>query len=153
MWTIFWSFLIYWLVTFVGCFIVVEIAQDTLYDEVTPRAGLKVGGGSFILAALLTYYHPSFETMFTNDFFYTLFQAIVWFGVFTLILQFHPWHALGLSLLTLALVAPLATMGVDSMLSPSDQAARRTSPAAATKPVRKSLTPPPPTPAPAPAKK
>jgi len=149
MWTMFWSFVIYWLVTFVGCFIVVEIAQDTLYDETTPRAGLKVGGGSFLLALLLTYFHPSFETMFTNDFFYTVFQAIVWFGVFTLILQFHPWHALGLSLLTLVLIAPLATMGVDSMLAPSAQTARRTS-SAATQPVRKSLSPPP---APAPAKK
>lgn len=143
MWTIFWSFVIYWLVTFVGCFVVVEIAQDTLYDETTPRAGLKVGGGSFLLAALMTYFHPSFDTMFTNDFFYTLFQAIVWFVVFTLILQFHPWHALGLSLLTLVLVAPLATMGVDSMLAPSAQATRRTPSAAASKPVRKPLSPPP----------
>jgi len=157
MWTIFWSLMIYWLVAFVGCFIVVEIAQDTLYDETTPRAGLKVGVGSFLLAALMTYFHPSFDTMFTNDFFYTVFQAIVWFGVFTLILQFHPWHALGLSLLTLVLVAPLATMGVDSMLAPRAQTARRASPAAANKPVRKSLSPPPApakaaAPAPAPAK-
>lgn len=149
MWTIFWSFVIYWLVAFVGCFVVVEIAQDTLYDEVTPRAGLKVGGGSFLLAALLTYFHPSFETMFTNDFFYTVFQAIVWFGVFTLILQFHPWHALGLSLLTLVLVAPLATMGVDSMLAPRAARAARRPSATTTQPVRKSLTPPPAAPAPA----
>lgn len=142
MWTIFWSLLIYWLAAFVGCFIVVEIAQDALYDETTPRAGLKVGGGSFLLAALMTYLHPSFDTMFTNDFFLTLLQAIVWFGVFTLILQFHPWHALGLSLLTLVLVAPLATMGVDSVLTPTPETVRRPA-ASANKPVRQSLTPPP----------
>lgn len=142
MWTIFWTLLIYWLAAFVGCFIVVEIAQDALYDETTPRAGLKVAGGSFLLAALMTYYHPSFETMFTTGVGYTILQAIVWFAVFTLILQFHPWHALGLSLLTLVLVAPLATMGVDSVLSPTPQTVRRPA-ASANKPVRESLAPPP----------
>ena len=51
---IIWPLLIYWLVLFVACFVVVEIGQDQLYDEVTPRAGLKVVGGSLLLAALLT---------------------------------------------------------------------------------------------------
>lgn len=142
MWTIVWTLLIYWLATFVGCFIVVEIAQDALYDETTPRAGLKVGGGSLLLATLMTYFHPSFETMFTNDIAFTVLQAIAWFAVFTLILQFHPWHALGLSLLTLVLVAPLATMGVDSVLSPTPETVRRPA-ASANKPVRESLAPPP----------
>ena len=36
-----WPFLIYWLVIFVACFVVVEIAQDQLYDEVTPRRRLE----------------------------------------------------------------------------------------------------------------
>ena len=35
-------FLIYWLVLFVLCYIVVEIGQDQLYDEVHPDVGLKV---------------------------------------------------------------------------------------------------------------
>ena len=36
-----WPFLIYWLVMFVACFVVIEIAQDQLYDEVTPHVGLE----------------------------------------------------------------------------------------------------------------
>ena len=92
MWTIFWTLMIYWLAAFVGCFVVVEMAQDQLYDEVTPRAGLKVVGRIAHLGGVMTYFHPSFETMFTSDILYTVLQGIVWFGVFTLILQFHPWH-------------------------------------------------------------
>ncbi len=49
-----WPFLIYWLVLFVVCFVVVEFGHDQLYDEVTPHAGLKVAGGSLLLAILLT---------------------------------------------------------------------------------------------------
>ena len=43
--TLIWPFLLYWLVMFVACFVVVEVAQDQLYDQVTPRAGLKVASG------------------------------------------------------------------------------------------------------------
>ncbi|AMV39842.1 hypothetical protein [Planctomyces sp. SH-PL62] len=142
MWTLVFTFLVYWLVAFVGCFTAVEIAQDALYDEVTPRAGLKVTLASVILALVMTYYHPSFETMFTANLLSTVLQGIVWFGVFTLVLQFHPWHALGLGLLLMCLVSPLATMGVDSMLAPDDQVRRiRAGTSAATKPVRGSLSP------------
>ena len=49
-----WPFLIYWLVMFVACFVVVEVGQDQLYDEVTPRVGLKVAGGSSLIAMVLT---------------------------------------------------------------------------------------------------
>jgi hypothetical protein len=143
MWTLFFTFVVYWLVAFVGCFTAVEIAQDALYDEVTPRAGLKVTLASLILAAAMTYFHPSFESMFTANLLSTLLQGIVWFVVFVLVLQFHPWHALGLGLLLMCLVSPLATMGVDSMLAPDAQAARLragTTPAV-TKPVRESLSP------------
>ena len=54
MMSIIWPFLIYWLVMFVACFVVVEVAQDQLYDEVTPHAGLKVTLGSLLIAMLLT---------------------------------------------------------------------------------------------------
>ena len=36
---IIWPFLIYWLVMFVACYVVVEVGQDQLYDEVTRRSG------------------------------------------------------------------------------------------------------------------
>lgn len=156
MWTLFFSFLVYWVVAFVGCFTVVEMAQDALYDEVTPRAGLKVTLASFLLALTMTYFHPSFETMFTANIATTAFQGIVWFVVFMFVLQFHPWHALGLGMLIMCLVSPLATMGVDSMLAPDDQVQRiRRGASAATQPVRRSLSPSaaPPSPAPAPAAK
>jgi hypothetical protein len=141
-----WPFLIYWLVNFVACFVVVEIAQDQLYDEVTPRVGLKVTCGSAVIAMVLTalrhYGVPaSFESMFTANIAWTLLQGVVWFGVFTLILQFHPWHALGIGTATMLMVSGLATMGVESILSrpaPNSAAAR---PFAPTKAVRQSLSP------------
>jgi hypothetical protein len=146
MMSIIWPFLIYWLVIFVACFVVSEVAQDQLYDEVTPHVGLKVTAGSCLIAMLLTalrhYGFPaSFESMFTTNIAWTLLQGVVWFGVFTLILQFHPWHALGLGIATMLMVSGLATMGVESVLSrpaPTSAAAR---PFAPTKPVRQSLTP------------
>jgi hypothetical protein len=89
-----WALLIYWLVIFVGCYVVIEIGQDQLYDEVTPHVGLKVTGGSLLLALMLAgfYYKgmaTSFDSMFTNNILCTVFQALVWFGVFVLIFQFH----------------------------------------------------------------
>src|SRR5512135_2853449 len=95
---IIWPLLIYWLVMFVTSYIAVEVGQDQLYDEVAPMVGLKVAGGSALLAALATRLHPSFESMFMADIAWTVLQAIVWFGVFTLIYQFHPQHALVISI-------------------------------------------------------
>ena len=54
--------------------------------------------------------------MFTTNIAWTLLQGVVWFGVFTLILQFHPWHALGIGTATMLMVSGLATMGVESIL-------------------------------------
>lgn len=144
--TLLWTLLIYWLVVFVGCFVVVEIGQDQLYDQVTPRAGLKVAAGSLLIALLLTWFKyrntpASFESMFTTYIYLTVLQGIVWFGVFALILQFHPWHALGLGLATMLMVSGLATMGVDSILNrpaPGSVAARAFAPS---EPVRQSLNP------------
>jgi len=140
-------FLIYWLVVFVGCYAVIEVAQDQLYDEVTPRVGLKVTAGSLLLAAMLTIFYRadlpvSYESMFTTNIMWTVLQGIVWFGVFMLIYQFHPWHALGLGIMTMLLVSGLATMGVDSMLKPTPATVSRPA-AAVNKPVRQSLAPPP----------
>ena len=111
------SFAIYFFVLFVACFIVVSQGQDTLYDEATPGAAPKVLLGSFILAVALTWTHSSFATMFTDDFGKTAIQGILWFGVFTLIFRFHPWHGLGIGLATMLIITGLATMGVDSLLS------------------------------------
>jgi hypothetical protein len=146
MMSVIWAFLIYWLVTFVACFVVVEVGQDQLYDEVTPRVGLKVASGSFLIAALLTalrYFGvpASFESMFTTNIAWTLLQGIVWFGVFTLILQFHPWHALGLGIATMLLVSGLATMGVESILSQPSPRSAAARPFAPTQAVRQSLAP------------
>ena len=55
--------------------------------------------------------------MFTTNIAWTLLQGVIWFGVFTLILQFHPWHALGSGTATMLMVSGLATMGVESVLS------------------------------------
>jgi len=144
--TLIWTLLIYWLVLFVACFIVVEVGHDQLYDEIAPHAGLRVGGGSLLLAILLTWLKatgapPSYESMFTTNIAWTLFQGVVWFGVFTLIFQFHPWHALGIGLTTMVLVSGLATMGVDSLLSKETRAAPAGRATVSSKPVRQSVAP------------
>lgn len=113
-----WPFLIYWLAFFVACFTVCEVFQDWFYDEVTPWAGGKVAAGSLILAALATWARPSFDTIVTGDFGKTVLQAIVWVGVFILIYEFHPWHALAIGLITMVLTSCLATLGVDSLTKP-----------------------------------
>ncbi len=143
-----WALLIYWLVVFVSCFVVIEIGQDQLYDEVTPHVGLKVTGGSLLLAVMLTAFYnkglaASFDSMFTNNILCTVFQAIVWFGVFVLIFQFHPWHALGLGIATMLMVQGLATMGVNSILTPTPAAVSRPGAYVTSKPIRQSLTPAP----------
>ena len=138
--------LIYWLVIFVVCFAIMEVAQDQLYDEVTPHAGLKVTVGSLALAGMATWLRPSFETLLTTNIVWTLLSAVVWFLVFLFVFQFHPPHALFLSLPTMIMVTGLATMGVDSMTKPTPTLAPVNAKGAP--PVRKSLTPsePPPTP-------
>jgi hypothetical protein len=144
--TIIWTLLIYWLVVFVACFTVVEIGHDQLYDEVTPRAGLKVAGGSLLIALLLTWLKArntpaSFELMFTTNFIWTILQGIVWFAVFVLIFQFHPWHALGIGIATMFLVTGLATMGVESVLSKSAPTPAKARSSFTSQPVRESLAP------------
>ena len=111
-------FLIYYLLLFVACYILVEYGQNYFYDEVTPGAGLKVAGGTLILAALLTWTRSNYATMFTDDFMWTALQAIVWFGVFVLVFRFQPWHGGGLALAAMLLLAGTATIAVDSMLRP-----------------------------------
>ena len=144
--TFIWPLLIYWLVMFVACFVVVEVGHDQLYDEVTPHAGLKVAAGSLLIALVLTTLRKlglpaSYESMFTTNIIWTLLQAIVWAGVFILIFQFHPWHGLGIGLATMLLVTGLATMGVESLLAKpatTTQAARASVP---NQPVRQSVSP------------
>jgi hypothetical protein len=118
------SVLIYWMVFFGTCMFVVEVAQDQLYDQVTPHSGWKVGGGTLILAGLATWLHPSYLTMLTSDIQWTALQAIVWFLVFMFAFQFHPWHALGLALITLLMISGVATMGVDSLTKPAGPTAQ-----------------------------
>jgi hypothetical protein len=135
-----WPFLIYWLVLFVACFTVVEVGHDWPYDEGPKWVGWRVTGGSFILAVFATWLRPSFDTLFTTDIAWTLLQAIVWFGVFTLIFEFHPWHALAASLATLVLVPGVATMGVESLTKPASAIAPAQS-RPSYQPIRKPLSP------------
>ncbi len=146
MWTLILPLLIYWLVLFVACFVVVEIGHDQLYDEVTPHAGIKVLGGSLVIAAVLTTLRAkglpaSYESMFTTNIIWTVLQGMVWVGVFMLIFQFHPWHALGIGLATMLLVTGLATMGVESLLSRPVPTTQSTRPLLSNQPVRQSATP------------
>jgi hypothetical protein len=106
---------LYWLIVFVICFVVSEYSQKYLYDETTPNLGLKLAAGTFILAALLTTFRSSYDTMFTAAIHWSLLQGIVWFLVFMFIFRFHPKHALSLGVATFLLAGGLATLGIDSL--------------------------------------
>ncbi len=127
-WTVFWTILVpllvYWLVFFTIHFMIVEYGQNYLYDEPTPSTGLKVTIGSFIAAVAATYFQPSFDTMFTTYLQWSALQALLWFGIFTLIYQFHPQHGLGLSLATFMLFPGLTSMAVDGITRGSPAAAQ-----------------------------
>jgi hypothetical protein len=113
-WSILWPLAIFWLVVFVCCFAVVEFAQNYLYEEKTPAAGLKVLAGSLILAGLLTYTRTRLDTMFTDRIGLTIIQAVVWFAVFTLIFRFQPLHGAVIGIIAMCVISVLATMAVDS---------------------------------------
>lgn len=152
-----WPFLIYFLVLFVVCYIVVEYGQNYFYDEVTPGAGAKVALGAFLLACILTKTRSNFATMFTSDLPSTVFLAIAWSGIFILVYRFQPWHGFALAMGTLMIFAGMTTLVVDSMLSPKPPGRIDTS--APIKTIRRSASggqssapPPPPPQLPAPAK-
>ncbi len=136
--------LIYWLVVFVLCYIVVEVGQDQLYDEVTPRVGLKVALGSLLLAMLLTWLRPSLDRMLTSELASTVLLALAGFGVFTVVFQFQPQHAAWIGALTMLLSSGMATLGVDSLTKPRPVVAAAR-PAEQAKPIRRSLSPAAPT--------
>ena len=120
-----WAFLVYWLVLFVACYVVVEYGQTYYYEEKTSGAGLRVAGASLILAilwtrrsvlqntprAVVTWY----DQVFTTDAAWLLMIAIVSFVLFTLLLQFHPQHAVYLGPLTVLLIGAMASMAAASM--------------------------------------
>ncbi len=121
------AFGFYWLILFAVCFAVVEFGQNYLYDETTPSSGLKVAGGSALLAIILTWTRTEFQTMFTAELGKTVILAIASFVIFTLILRFQPWHSLPISLITILLISGTATMGVQSFANrnrPLESAAR-----------------------------
>ena len=117
-WNVVLPIAIYWFMFFVVQYILIEYGQAYLYDETIPRFGLKVLVGSLLLAMLAARFHPSFVTMFTNHLHWTLLQALAWVGIFTLLYQFQPLHALALGLMSFLFVPGLATMTVDSLAQP-----------------------------------
>jgi len=147
-----WPFLIYYILIFVACYIMVEFGQDFFYGEPTPGHAWKVALGALILAGLLTWTKSNYATMFTSEFMWTALQGIAWFAVFVLVFRFHPWHGAGIGLAAMLLLTGTATLVVDSMLTPRSTARIDTS-RPATVPVRRPAYAPPPKAVPAPAPK
>jgi hypothetical protein len=131
------TFLVYWVILFVACYMIVEYAQSYLYDETTPSAGLKVALGTFLFAAFLTWKRISFESMFGGDLAWMFGLAVAWFVIFTFLFRFHPPHAFAIGLLSCILLTGAATLAVNSMTgqTPVTVAAKR----ATSKPVRTTL--------------
>ncbi len=113
-----WSFIIYYVIAFVVSYILVEYGQKYLYDEMPPYAALRVAGGSLFMAAVLTWTHSSFDTMFTADLYKTVALILVWIGVFVLILRFQPVHGALFATAAALLLPGLATIAVDGATAP-----------------------------------
>lgn len=151
-----WTFLIYWLLLFVVCYIVTEVGQNHFYDEVTPLAWLKVGGSTLLLAGALTWWDPSSVDLFTDEIWLLAMLAVAAFVLFTVVMRFHAPHALMLGPVAVVLISIMAAMAVDS-LKTSGRAAGRDRPIPPSeRRIRKSASssieaPPPEEPAPGPA--
>jgi hypothetical protein len=134
-WSILWPLAIYWTVLFFCCYTILEFAQNYLYDEVTPGAPWKVAVGTFLLAAALMYTRTRLDTMFTSQIRSTIVQAILWFGVFTLVFRFQPVHGGVIGILAMCILSVLATMAVDSMSTATQASVRQ--PRSTSKPPRR----------------
>jgi hypothetical protein len=134
------TFFVYWFVFFVASYAVIELFQRQFYDEITSAAGLKVTAGSFLMALIAMWAKPTYDTMFTAELHWTALQAIAWFLIFTFIYQFHPIHALAVSLSTLLLIPGVASMAAES-LTRARPVDRRTQYRGDPKPMRKSAQP------------
>jgi peptidoglycan/LPS O-acetylase OafA/YrhL len=110
-----WTFLIYWLLLFVACYIVTEVGQNHFYDEVTPFAWLKVGGSTLLLASALAWWDPSSVDLFTNEIWLLAMVAVAGFVLFVVAMQFHASHAIMLGPAVVVLVSITAAMAVDSL--------------------------------------
>ena len=55
--------------------------------------------------------------MFTSEVSWTVLQGILWFLVFTFILQFHPQHAAAIGLVAMLIFTGTATLALDSMMT------------------------------------
>lgn len=132
-------FLGYWLILYVACYILLEFAQNYLYDEVTPGMPWKVAAGTLIFAVLLTIFRTSFETLFMPEPHWSALQALVWFAVFVFVFRFHILHAAGISLIAFVVLSGAATLAINSMsgVNPGGPPANR----APSKPIRRSLGP------------
>lgn len=124
-WSIIWPLLVSWLVLFVCCYTVVEFAQNYLYDETTPAVAVKVAFGSLLLAGALMYTRTRVDTMFTDQIGVTIVQAILWFGVFTLVFRFQPLHGGVIGIIAMCILSVLATMAVESMSTATQQPIRQ----------------------------
>lgn len=153
-----WTLLVYWLVLFVGCLVVVQSAQGYFYDGVAPYAGPRVAGATLVLAALLTWRSPLIVDMFTSRLGETALLAILGFVIFTAVFQFHPPHAALIGPVTVVILSAAAALAVES-LADGGRSLNRDMPASGP-PIRKSVGggnpfgdpgPPSESPAPAPA--
>ncbi len=137
-------FLFYWTILFAVCFVAVEYGQSYFYDEATPSAAIKVAIGSTLLAMLLTYTRPHYDTMFTSEILWTVILAIAAFVIFTFIFRFHPWHGAALGIGSVLLFAGMATMALDSFQNRNRPESERTK--YSSKPIRRAtgvpVTPP-----------
>lgn len=109
-----WTFLIYFVIFYVALYVISEFAQNYFYDELTPKAWLKVATAAAVLAGLLTWRDPVLVDMFTSRIGETALLAIVGFVLFALALRFHPQHAAMIGPVAVVFLAAVTALAVES---------------------------------------
>jgi len=118
------AFVLYALIFYAVCYVVTENAQNFLYNQPVQGMPWRVGIVALASAALATWLKPSFDTMFTSEWYWTLLAAVIWFTLFLLVLEFEVVHAAAVGLVTMVLIWGLAGLAVQGVTRSPEETAR-----------------------------
>lgn len=112
------EYLLPWLITFGGLWMVVWLASDTaqrfLYDEIVPWLGLRSLALVVPLSALMVWLPPDLQNI-DSMMLRGLFHVVVWFPGVWLVLRYQWHHALVVSVLVVFLAGPILVLAIESM--------------------------------------
>ena len=104
-------------IIYAALFFATEQIQQYLYDQVVTGLWWRAMVSATPLAVLLVAHPMRMDTMFTEQFGWTVLQALSWFAVLWIVCRYLVPHALLVGVVLFVTLAPLTTMAVDSLAS------------------------------------